>query len=477
MKPVSSKPPVSPAAPVERPTNGAMLESVDRGAHHSVEISQIAQSFGWEASSWQVALLNKVDANSRGASRNNGKVTVKEIESYLNAPTDSKVLTSTAMQTLRRDLTAKTGMDEGGSIGIDGFDSAWENRVAADADLIGNNDGQLSQDELNAYLERCKATSTVGTLWLPDEKAAMLESEVSDLTGGDDFLRVDGSGDGTVLRHDYLRSVMDDGKNVAKWVSYELSAADLAEVPPDVSRANSTFKRDPTLPYPGVTDSDYNGTGFDRGHLRPAEDSADQAAMDESHLMTNVAPQYPKFNEQTWRTLEQGISELVAATGGKAEVVTGNLYLDDKGKPLPEDQIPTTGSGDRKIAVPSHCFKAVRLTQPDGTVQEFAFVVPNDIDSPILRDPIGTLLRECKVSVDDVEGMTGENLFGDAAPDLESNPDPAITFPNAGRYHAAQLLWPQGVPLEKPWLPSNAWHGSYPDWFRDELKLYGMDDA
>lgn len=476
MKPISSKP-VMPALPVERPTNGAMTETVDRGHEQSVEISQLERTLGWSDSSWQVALLKNVDAHSIGASRNNGRVTAKEIEAYLRAPSDSKYLTSTAMQALRGDLMAKTGLDQGGSITADGFDHAWEDRVGKDADLIGNHDGQVSADELNAYLDRAKTATADGTLWLADEKVSMLESEVSDLTGGDDFLRVDGPQTGTVLRHDYARSVMDDGKNVADWVSYELSAADLAEVPPDVDRSKSTWKRDPSLPYPGVVDSDYNGTGFDRGHLRPAEDSADQAAMDESHLMTNVAPQYPKFNEQTWRTLEQGISELVAATGGKAQVVTGNLYLDAKGNPLPPDQIQTTGSKDRKIAVPTHCYKAVRLTQPDGKVTEFAFVVPNDIDSPILRDPIGKLLRSCKVSIDQVEKLSGQDLFGDATPGLERDADPAITFPNAGRYHAAQLLWPQGVPLEAPWLPSLGWHDSYPDWFREDLHLWGVEEA
>jgi hypothetical protein len=74
--------------------------------------------------------------------------------------------------------------------------------------------------------------------------------------------------------------------------------------------------------------------------------------------------------------------------------------------------------------------------------------------------------------VEALEGMLGQNVFGDRAPDLEAEADPVITFPNAGHYHAAQLLWPQDVPLDTPWLPSLGWHDTFPDWFRDELRLY-----
>lgn len=473
MKPIPS-PTVPSSTPAAHPTSGAMQVEVDRGAHHAVEIAQVQEALGWGESSWQVAFLKTVDAASAGRSRNDGKVTAKEVEAYLEAPSDSKYLSSTAMQVLRDDLVSKTGLDEAEGMRADAFDHAWEDRVGREADLIGNQDGHLSREELSAFLDRAKANATgpEGTFWVADEKASMLESELTDFTGGEDFLRVDGPRVGTELRHDYSRSVMDDGKNVAQWVSYELSAADLAEVPEDVDRSKSTWKRDPALPYPGVVDSDYVGTGFDRGHLRPAEDSADQAAMDESHLMTNVAPQYANFNQQTWRTLEQAISELVAATGGKAEVVTGNLYLDAKGNPLPPEELQVIGASDRKIAVPTHCFKAVRLTTPDGKVTELGFLVPNDADSPVGRDEIGALLRGSKVSVDALEGMLGQNVFGDRAPDLEAEADPVITFPNAGHYHAAQLLWPQGVPLDTPWLPSLGWHDSFPDWFRDELRLY-----
>jgi endonuclease G len=244
-----------------------------------------------------------------------------------------------------------------------------------------------------------------------------------------------------------------------------------------VSRDKSVFASDQSLPYQGVTDSDYDNTGFDRGHLKPAEDSPDQAAMDESHLMTNVAPEYPNFNRQTWRTLEQAINELVDATGGKAEVVTGPLYLDANGKPLPPDQIATMGSGKRKVAVPTHIFKAVRLTKPDGSITEFAFSVPNDPNSPTTRDEIGKRLADSRVSIDQLESTLGQDLFGDANPELESQANPTVTFPHAGHFHAASLLWPQGTEELNPYLRSSAWKDSYPDWFKEDLKNYGIQLA
>lgn len=448
--------------------------SIARDHHHSLEISALEKARGWGSESWQAKLLEAVDAAGIGRNRNNGRVTAREVDAYLRAPpAGTSFITSTQMQEERAALDQDSGVTVAKK--VDDFDHAWEDRLAKQADASG--DGVLTRQELDGYLSRCKSGTKGAPLWLPDQEVAMLDSDIEDLSGGTNVLSPKGPRVGTELRKDYMRLVMDDRKNAPQWVSFELSAADIAETPSGVDRDKSHWAQDPDLPYPGVTDSDYVDTGFDRGHIKPAEDSPDQAAMDESHLMTNVAPEYPTFNRQTWRTLEQAVNELVIATGGKADIVTGTLYLDKRGKPLPVEDIPTTGSGKRRIAVPTHIFKAVRLTKPDGTVSEFAFVVPNTADAPVDEEGIGKLLRSSRASIDQVESLLGQDLFGPGDPAQEADADPKITFPNAGHYHAASLVWPQGVPLETPYVLPNLWKDSVPDWFRNDLRHWRVDWA
>ena len=110
--------------------------------------------------------------------------------------------------------------------------------------------------------------------------------------------------------------------------------------------------------------------------------------MDESHLMTNMAPQHPNVNRQAWATLEDGVRDLVKSTGGKAYVLTGNLYLDAQGKPLPPEARETIGKEGRPIAVPTHNFKTVLLELPNGNLSMFAYMVPNVKDAPTNTEDI-----------------------------------------------------------------------------------------
>lgn len=121
---------------------------------------------------------------------------------------------------------------------------------------------------------------------------AAFQSRVAEAAGELDPLRPAGAmgSEGLSLVKEYSRLALDQGANVPTFVSYMLSASDIQETPATVSRLESTFVRDPELGRNGVTDSDYTRTGFDRGHMKPAEDSPTQEAMNESHLMTNIAP-------------------------------------------------------------------------------------------------------------------------------------------------------------------------------------------
>ena len=106
---------------------------------------------------------------------------------------------------------------------------------------------------------------------------------------------------------------------------------------------NDSFRKDARVKW-AVSPSELNRSGYDRGHLVPADDSSNQKEMDETFLMTNVVPQAPKLNRGQWRTLETYIR--TKAKGQAIHVFTGAIYGTKK-----HDAVP----------VPSAMYKVVYL--------------------------------------------------------------------------------------------------------------------
>ena len=92
-------------------------------------------------------------------------------------------------------------------------------------------------------------------------------------------------------------------RKVADWTSYHLTDTYLVD---NVPRSND-FRPDPDLPEEQRAElSDYKGSGYDRGHLVPAEDMRrDQQTESETFLLSNMSPQVGKgFNQGIWKNLE-----------------------------------------------------------------------------------------------------------------------------------------------------------------------------
>lgn len=402
-----------------------------------VAISEVLQRYGWPPEAWQADLLRAADAQGN----RDGSVTVGELDAYLADPDDLKFLTSTAMQEQRAAVSAAGGIKE-----VSSFEEGWQKSLAERADTDG--DGRLNATELDSYLMTVKAGSaSVESLWMPDQKAAPFGSRIADLTGEADFLTPNGMPAGAVLlSKDYMRISHDSDRRVPQWVSYQLTAADVAEK--TETKRKSYFKKDPELGDNSPNHDDYTRSGFDRGHHKPARDSVNQEAMDESFLISNVTPQVPDLNQRSWMLLEQATWELVQATGGKASIFTGGLFLDAEGNALPPEQSSWIGpDGQQRVGVPTHLYKAVLLTHPDGTQQTYAYLTPNEAGkgggSQLDQ---ARFLAASRVSVDRIEELVGQDLFGGLEDSLEqrleADPTPAIEFSDRGRWKAANLLWP-----------------------------------
>jgi endonuclease G len=444
-------PPQKSAAPAlgSSITAGTSVSTTSGSWHRStakeLPIADLQRKFGWAEDSWQSGLLKAADSASPvNSRRGNGSVSAAEVERYLQNPTDARFLTSTALQQQRAALEQKLG--GGRYVAVDSFDSDWQDAVASRADLSG--DGRLSRTELDSFFKNVKAGKVDDVQWVPDQKSAMFESKVAESAGELDPLRPAGDTGGLSLLKEYMRISVDESKNVPTFVSHMLSAADLEERPFGVSRDKSEFTEDPELGGKGVKDTDYRGTGFDRGHMKPAADSPTQEAMDESHLMTNMAPQFPNLNRQSWATLEDAVRDMVSSTGGKAYVMTGNLYLDGQGKPLPPEAIKTIGPDGRPIAVPTHNFKTVLLELPNGNLSMFAYMVPNVKNAPTEPANISKFLESSRTSVDKIEELLGQDLYAQLPKSvqerLEKDTSARMAFREASTFEAASLLMERG---------------------------------
>ena len=146
--------------------------------------------------------------------------------------------------------------------------------------------------------------------------------------------------------------------------------------------------------------SDYQYSGYDRGHMAPAGDMKwDAQAMQESFYMTNICPQVKSLNTGAWNSLEGRVRQW-AKRDGALIVATG---------PILSSSMPTIG-GKAGIAVPPKFYKVI-LAYRANPVRAIAFIYDNEKG--------GTPLSKHVVSVDDVERATGIDFFASLPDDIE----------------------------------------------------------
>ncbi|MGN1056377.1 MAG: DNA/RNA non-specific endonuclease [Comamonas sp.] len=115
--------------------------------------------------------------------------------------------------------------------------------------------------------------------------------------------------------------------------------------------------------------SDYQGSGFDRGHLAAAANQPNVRAMAQSFALSNMVPQDPVHNRKLWAKLEADVRKYVQRASGDVFVYTGTLH---------EGSTQTIGRS--AIWIPSHLFKLVYDAQQQ---RAWAYVLPNHAQARI----------------------------------------------------------------------------------------------
>lgn len=150
-----------------------------------------------------------------------------------------------------------------------------------------------------------------------------------------------------VIDHKFFKIVYDPQLRLAKYVSYDLKSEDLKK---KSFKRKDRFREDPFLlkmQLPSVKPSEYAKTGYDKGHLAPSADfSWDEKANDLTFVMSNMAPQKPGLNRDSWRRLEEKVRGW-ACGENHVTVITGPIII---------KSLPRLKSG---LVIPNEFFKIV----------------------------------------------------------------------------------------------------------------------
>lgn len=126
---------------------------------------------------------------------------------------------------------------------------------------------------------------------------------------------------------DYVLSY-DKRNKTAHWVFEHLNAESV-QGNSTVDRSKCEFVEDSQVhPYFRSSNSDYKGSGYDRGHLAAAGNhKKHQTHCQQTFLLSNMAPQVGKgFNRDSWNRLEKHVRSLTKHNRN-VYVCTGPLYL------------------------------------------------------------------------------------------------------------------------------------------------------
>ena len=109
--------------------------------------------------------------------------------------------------------------------------------------------------------------------------------------------------------------------------------------------------------------SDYNHSGYDRGHLCPAGDrSISSIWMKTTFTMSNIAPQTPTLNRGAWKSTEEWCRR-AAILYDSISILVIPIFLDRD----------TTFIGQHRLAVPHAFIKVAWLPGNDSIIHQSFF--------------------------------------------------------------------------------------------------------
>lgn len=199
-----------------------------------------------------------------------------------------------------------------------------------------------------------------------------------------------------IHRNSYTFSYVEANEQ-SEWVAYVLKNRLNSAI---YSRTDD-YREDPLVETKTANIYDYEGSGYDRGHMAPASDlNYSYESISSSFYFSNISPQLPYFNRQTWRLVEKEIREYLFYKDS-IYVYTGSIINNDNIR-----------IGRNQVAVPSAFYKII-LGFKNGEPKAIGILMPHNEENMNLNHYF--------VSVDSIEEVSGIDFFSNYIGYIEKN--------------------------------------------------------
>lgn len=204
-------------------------------------------------------------------------------------------------------------------------------------------------------------------------------------------------------------------RGTPNWVSWHLDSSWIGSA----ARQND-FRNDTTLPsgWYQVMSTDYTGSGFDRGHHCPSADRTNTVESNSAtFLMTNMMPQAPDNNQGPWEVLES-YSRTLVSQGYELYIIAGGTGTGGTGS----NGGVTTTIANGNVTVPAQTWKVI-LVLPVGDNDVSRVTASTRVIAVIMPNQQGIRnndWRNYRVSVDQVEALTGYDFFSNVPVDVQN---------------------------------------------------------
>jgi endonuclease G len=223
--------------------------------------------------------------------------------------------------------------------------------------------------------------------------------------------------------------VYDQKHKQPKWVAH-IATPDL--ISGNLARIDS-FLPDPLVKGGTAVTTDYWYSGYDRGHLVPSADMRwNQDALAATYLYSNISPQLPELNRESWAELEDWVRRYVNFSKSRVFVVTGPVLRD--GLPIMEK-----ANRENDVSIPEQFYKVVVDLDSDSP-KGIAFLQANG------KNEYPTI--SYAVPIDSVERITGIDFFENLDDALEDKIE-AMREPKAW-YAEGDPFFGEAEPLKAP---------------------------
>ncbi|MCR4603611.1 MAG: DNA/RNA non-specific endonuclease [Prevotella sp.] len=194
----------------------------------------------------------------------------------------------------------------------------------------------------------------------------------------------------------------DTEKKAQRWSAYQMNRSTLKQSTTRYRSDTNQYPNDPQLPDNQYLSQDcFWNSGYDHGHICPSADRLYSAEANyQTFFLTNMQPQYPKFNasdNSPWYRLEGTVRSWANAT------TTEMLYV-VKGGTIEDDQILAT-KVKGEMRVPKYFFVALLLKNAEG-YKAIGFWMEHK-STFLTQEP----LKNFATNIRDLEARTGIDFF------------------------------------------------------------------